>query len=71
MQNYGPAVQVLYGKQLHPDQLRAALGNTAPTATVPVQESPAPAGVGMAPAQQQRVMVRRVTRRLVGGIAHF
>ncbi|PNF43297.1 putative cationic amino acid transporter [Cryptotermes secundus] len=53
--------QVLYGKQLHPDQLRAALGNTAPAPTVPAHQPSAPAGVAMGP-NQQRVMVRRVTR---------
>ncbi|XP_069690650.1 solute carrier family 7 member 14 [Periplaneta americana] len=66
--------QVLYGNQLHPDQLRAALGaNQAPPPAVPIHQPPAPTGMGMGAtgthtqhgthhSQQQRVMVRRVTR---------
>ena len=58
---------MLYGKQLHPDQLRTALGTTAPAPPAP---APAPAAVGIGPTgthhtQQQRIMVRRVTRRSV------
>ncbi|XP_021914396.1 probable cationic amino acid transporter isoform X2 [Zootermopsis nevadensis] len=59
--------QVLYGKQLQPDQLRAALGTTAPSPATPIHQPPASAVVGMGPTgthhnQQQRIMVRRVTR---------
>ena len=59
------AVQVLYGKQLHPDQLRAALGTTAPVPTAPAATAVGIGPTGTHHTQQQRIMVRRVTRRSV------
>jgi len=64
---------------LHPEQLRAALSTTTPAPAAPVQQPPAPVGVGMGPTvthsqhgPNQRIMVRRVTRRydLVIGLKH-
>jgi hypothetical protein len=58
-------VQVMYGKQLHPDQLRAALGTTAPAPAAPVATAVGIGPTGTHHTQQQRIMVRRVTRRSV------
>jgi hypothetical protein len=58
-------VQVLYGKQLHPDQLKAALGSTAPAPAAPVATAVGIGPTGPHHTQQQRIMVRRVTRRSV------
>lgn len=58
-------VQVFYGKQLHPDQLKAALGSTAPAPTAPAATAVSIGPTGPHHTQQQRIMVRRVTRRSV------
>ncbi|GFG28667.1 hypothetical protein Cfor_05685 [Coptotermes formosanus] len=57
---------VMYGKQLHPDQLRAALGTTAPAPAAPVATAVGIGPTGTHHTQQQRIMVRRVTRRTDG-----
>jgi len=56
---------VLYGKQLHPDQLKAALGTTAPATAAPAATAVGIGPTGPHHTQQQRIMVRRVTRRSV------
>jgi hypothetical protein len=58
-------VQVLYGKQLHPDQLKAALGSTAPAPAAPAATAVGIGPTGPHHTQQQRITVRRVTRRSV------
>nr|CAD7592242.1 unnamed protein product [Timema genevievae] len=54
--------QVLYGNQLHPDQLRAALGTGEAQQTALPQPPPPPTHAPASLHHQQRVMVRRVTR---------
>jgi len=66
-------VQVFYGKQLHPDQLKAALGTTAPATAAPAATAVGIGSTGPHHTQQQRIMVRRVTRRSVPivGVAFY
>ena len=62
----GSCRQVYYGNTLHPDQLKASLSAQAATSVgaapphLPSSTSPTPTPP---PAANQRVMVRRVTRR--------
>ncbi|XP_075213669.1 solute carrier family 7 member 14 [Lycorma delicatula] len=54
--------QVSYGNQLHPDQLRTALGAVTPQVQHPTPAAPTMQQTLSHQQQQQRIMVRRVTR---------